>query len=137
MSVSIRELEELSQELKVVQDKIAWMQSVLEKQRLLPIQPPSRPAEPRAELWPSEGEEWTSEHLARLDAHLAAQGLLSHPTAEEIARVKAYEAEVPPAERQRIREELRQLKLAPPLSEVIRRMREGWSGSDWPTEIER
>jgi len=137
MSVSIQELKELHQELKLVQDKIAWIQSILEEQGLLLIQPPSRPAEPRAELWPSEGEGWTREHLARLDAHLATQGLLSHPTAEEIARVKAYEAEVPPAERRRIRKELRQLKLDPPLSEVIRWMREGWSGSDWPTEIER
>jgi hypothetical protein len=135
MGVSIRELEELSQELRIMQDEIAWIQSILEEQGLLPIRP--RPAEPRAELWPSEGEEWTSDHLARLDANLATHGLLSHPTAEEIARVKAYEAEVPLAERQRIRKELRQLKLDPPLSEVIRRMREGWSGSDWPTEIER
>lgn len=137
MSVSIQELKELSQELKLVQDKISWIQSILEEQGLLPIQPSVHPAEPREELWPSEGEEWTSEHLARLDAHLATQGLLSYPTVDEIARVKAYEAEVPPAERQRIREELRQLRLAPPLSEVIRWMRERWSGSDWPMKIER
>lgn len=84
----------------------------------------------------AEGEEWTPERLAQLDAYLVNQGLLSCPTADEIARVEAYEAEVSPVERRRIREELRQLELDPPLSEVIRRMREGWSGSDWPMEIE-
>jgi len=125
MNISSQELQKLRQELKTVREEVVWIQTVLERQGLLPARTSDYQAQPRVEPRLAEGEEWTPERLAQLDAYLVNQGLLSCPTADEIARVEAYEAEVSPVERRRIREELRQLELDPPLSEVIRWMREG------------
>jgi prevent-host-death family protein len=74
-------------------------------------------------LQPEEEAPPTSER-ERVRAALRAAGLLSEPTAQEVARVKAWEAEHPPEEQERILAELRSLRLDPPLSEIILRNRD-------------
>lgn len=74
-------------------------------------------------LQPAEEAPPTSER-ERVRAVLRAAGLLSEPTAEEVAEVKAWEAEHPPEEQERILAELRSLRLDPPLSEIILRNRD-------------
>jgi prevent-host-death family protein len=59
----------------------------------------------------------------RVRAALRAAGLLSEPTAQEIAEVEAFEAKHSPEDRERILAELRGLHLHPPLSEIILRNR--------------
>jgi prevent-host-death family protein len=60
----------------------------------------------------------------RVRAALRAAGLLSEPTAQEIAQVEAYEAKYSHEDRERILAELRSLHLDPPLSEIILRNRD-------------
>jgi prevent-host-death family protein len=74
-------------------------------------------------LWPSE-----EGHLApereRVRTALRAAGLLSEPTAQEIAEVQAFEARHPVEDQERILSEWRQLEIEPSLSEIILRNRE-------------
>ena len=55
---------------------------------------------------------------------LRAAGLLSEPTAQEVAEVQAFEARHPVEDQERILTEWRQLEIEPSLSEIILRNRE-------------
>lgn len=72
-------------------------------------------------------------------AQLYADGVLVRPSAEWLAWVRELEAEweaVPEEEKRAAEEELRNLRLDPPLSEIIIRMRGGWypDESEWVDE---
>jgi hypothetical protein len=60
----------------------------------------------------------------RVRAALQAADLLSEPTVEEVAAVQAFDATHSPAGQQRMLTRWRQLKLSPPLSEIIIQNRE-------------
>jgi prevent-host-death family protein len=64
----------------------------------------------------------------RVRTALRTAGLLSEPTAQEIAELEAFEAKHSPEDRERILAELRGLSLDPPLSEIISRNRDLESG---------
>jgi prevent-host-death family protein len=74
-------------------------------------------------LWPEEEARRPPER-ERVRAILQAAGLLSEPTPQELAEVRAFEAQHPPEDQERILAEWRRLKLDPPLSEIILRNRE-------------
>lgn len=64
---------------------------------------------------------------------LRAAGLLMDPTPEMLARAAAWDA-LPESEKQEAVEELRNLKLDPPLSEIVIRAREFRPGWEWIVE---
>ena len=70
---------------------------------------------------------------AQLLADLRAAGMLAEPTPEMLARVAAWDA-LPESEKQEAIEELRNLKLDPPLSEIVIRAREFRPGWEWIVE---
>jgi prevent-host-death family protein len=74
-------------------------------------------------LWPSEEARLAPER-EQVRTALRAAGLLSEPTAQEVAEVQAFEAQHPVEDQERILTEWRQLEVAPPLSEIILRNRE-------------
>ena len=74
-------------------------------------------------FWPSEEARLAPER-ERVRTALRAAGLLSEPTAQEIAEVQAFEARHPVEDQERILTEWRQLEIEPPLSEIILRNRE-------------
>ena len=74
-------------------------------------------------LWPSEEARLAPER-ERVRTALRAAGLLSEPTAQEVAEVQAFEARHPVEDQERILTEWRQLEIEPPLSEIILRNRE-------------
>ena len=74
-------------------------------------------------FWPSEEARLTPER-ERVRTALRAAGLLSEPTAQEVAEVQAFEARHPVEDQERILSEWRQLEIEPPLSEIILRNRE-------------
>jgi len=55
---------------------------------------------------------------------LRVASLLSEPTAQEVAEVRAFEAQHPAEDQERILAEWRRLELEPPLSEIILRNRD-------------
>jgi prevent-host-death family protein len=74
-------------------------------------------------FWPSQEARLAPERV-RVRTALRAAGLLSEPTAQEVAEVKAFEARHPVEDQERILTEWRQLEIEPPLSEIILRNRE-------------
>lgn len=74
-------------------------------------------------LWPLEETRLVSER-EQVRATLRAAGLLSEPTAQEVAEVQAFEAQHSPEDQERILAEWRQLEVVPSLSEIILRSRE-------------
>ena len=64
---------------------------------------------------------------------LRAAGQLMDPTPEMLARAAAWDA-LPESEKQEAVEELRNLKLDPPLSEIVIRAREFRPGWEWIVE---
>lgn len=70
----------------------------------------------------------------RLLAALGRAGLLAEPTPEMRRRATAYNARQKPEDQQKILDELRSLRLDPPLSEIILRSRAWRLGADWVTE---
>ena len=64
---------------------------------------------------------------------LRAAGLLMDPTPEMLAWAAAWDA-LPESEKQEAVEELRNLKLDPPLSEIVIRAREFRPGWEWIVE---
>jgi len=74
-------------------------------------------------FWPSEEARLAPER-ERVRTALRAAGLLSEPTAQEVAEVQAFEARHPVEDQERILTEWRQLEIEPPLSEIILRNRE-------------
>ena len=74
-------------------------------------------------LWPSEEAPLAPER-ERVRTALRAAGLLSEPTAQEVAEVQAFEARHPVEDQERILAEWRQLEIEPSLSEIILRNRE-------------
>ena len=74
-------------------------------------------------LWPSE-EARLSPERERVRFALRVASLLSEPTAQEVAEVRAFEAQHPAEDQERILAEWRRLELEPPLSEIILRNRE-------------
>lgn len=70
---------------------------------------------------------------AQLLADLRAAGMLMEPTPEMLARAAAWDA-LPESEKQEAIEELRNLKLDPPLSEIVIRAREFRPGWEWIIE---
>jgi prevent-host-death family protein len=74
-------------------------------------------------LWPSEEPPLVPER-ERVRTALRAAGLLSEPTAQEVADVQAFEARHPVEEQEHILSEWRRLEIEPPLSETILRNRE-------------
>jgi prevent-host-death family protein len=74
-------------------------------------------------LWPSEETPLAPER-EQVRTALRAAGLLSEPTAQEVAEVQAFEARHPVEDQERILSEWRQLETEPPLSETILRNRE-------------
>jgi len=74
-------------------------------------------------LHPAEAPERISER-ERVRAALHAAGLLSEPTPAEVAEARAWAIQHPAEEQERILEELRRLRLDPPLSEIILRNRD-------------
>ncbi len=74
-------------------------------------------------LWPSEEVHPTAAR-ERVRAVLRAAGLLSEPTAQEVAQTQAFEARHSPEDQKRILAEWRQLEIEPPLSEIILHIRE-------------
>lgn len=77
----------------------------------------------------------TDEHdeETQLLADLRAAGMLVDPTPEMLARAAAWDA-LPGSEKQEAIEELRNLKLNPPLSEIVIRAREFRPGWEWIVE---
>ena len=74
-------------------------------------------------LWPAEAT--ISVPVRRqVRAALRAAGLLSEPTAQEMAAVQVFDATHSPADQQRMLARWRQLKLSPALSEIILQNRE-------------
>lgn len=67
-----------------------------------------------------------------LRADLLARGAIRRPSPEELAVAARWQAR-PEKERARIVEMLQTLRLDPPLSEIIHRMRAGW----YPSEEEQ
>jgi len=74
-------------------------------------------------LWPSE-EARLSPERERVRFALRVASLLSEPTAQEVAEVRAFEAQHPAEDQERILAEWRRLELEPPLSEIILRNRD-------------
>jgi len=74
-------------------------------------------------LWPSEEVSPTPER-ERVRSALREDGLLSEPTAQEIAEVQAFESQHSAEDQERILAEWRQLKIDPPLSDIILHNRE-------------
>ena len=74
-------------------------------------------------FWPSEEARLTPER-ERVRTALRAAGLLSEPTAQEVAEVQTFEARHPVKDQERILTEWRQLEIEPSLSEIILRNRE-------------
>jgi len=74
-------------------------------------------------LWPSEEARLAPER-EQVRTALRAAGLLSEPTAQEVAEVQAFEARHPVEDQERILSEWRRLEIEPPLSEIILRNRE-------------
>jgi len=74
-------------------------------------------------LWPSEETPLVPER-EQVRTALRAAGLLSEPTAQEVAEVQAFEARHPVEDQERILSEWRQLEIEPSLSEIIFRNRE-------------
>jgi prevent-host-death family protein len=74
-------------------------------------------------LWPSAEARLASER-EQVRTALRVAGLLSEPTAQEVAEVQAFEARHPVEDQERILSEWRQLEVEPPLSEIILRNRE-------------
>ena len=70
---------------------------------------------------------------AQLLADLRAAGMLVDPTPEMLARAAAWDA-LSESEKQEAVEELRNLKLDPPLSEIVIRAREFRPGWEWIVE---
>jgi hypothetical protein len=70
---------------------------------------------------------------AQMLAELRAAGLLMDPTPEMLARAAAWDA-LPESEKQETIEALRNLKLDPPLSEIVIRAREFRPGWEWIVE---
>ena len=70
---------------------------------------------------------------AQLLADLRAAGMLAEPTPGMLARAAAWDA-LPESEKQEAIEELRNLKLDPPLSEIVIRAREFRPGWEWIVE---
>jgi len=70
---------------------------------------------------------------AQLLADLRAAGMLADPTPEMLARAAAWDA-LPESEKQEAIEELGNLKLDPPLSEIVIRAREFRPGWEWTAE---
>ena len=70
------------------------------------------------------GETPSTSEREQVRAALRAAGLLSEPTAQEIAEIEAWRASHPPEEQARILADLRSLRLVPPLSEIILRNRD-------------
>lgn len=60
-------------------------------------------------------------------------GFLAEPTPDRRRRAAEYDARHGPGEQKRILDELRSLRLDPPLSEIILRSRAWRFGSDWVT----
>lgn len=67
---------------------------------------------------------------AQMLAELRAAGLLMDPTPEMLARAAAWDA-LPESEKQEAIEALRNLELAPSLSEIVIRAREFRPGWEW------
>ena len=74
-------------------------------------------------LWPSE-EPRLSPERERVRFALRVASLLSEPTAQEVAEVRAFEAQHSAEDQERILAEWRRLEIEPLLSEVILRNRE-------------
>lgn len=74
-------------------------------------------------IWPSEEARLAPER-EQVRTTLRAAGLLSEPTAQEVAEVQAFEARHPAEDQERILSEWRQLEIEPSLSEIILRNRE-------------
>ena len=70
---------------------------------------------------------------AQLLADLRAAGMLADPTPEMLAQAAAWDA-LPESEKQEAIEELRNLELDPPLSEIVTRAREFRPGWEWIVE---
>ena len=70
---------------------------------------------------------------AQLLTDLRAAGMLAEPTPGMLARAAAWDA-LPESEKQEAIEELRNLKLDPPLSEIVIRAREFRPGWEWIVE---
>ena len=75
-------------------------------------------------LWPAREESGHTLERERVRAALQAAGLLSQPTTQEAAEVRAFEARHPPEDQERILAEWRRLDIVPSLSEIILRNRE-------------
>lgn len=73
----------------------------------------------------------------QLLADLRAVGLLMEPTPEMLARAAEYDAKYSPEEQEAILQELRSLRLDPPLSEVVIRAREFRPGWKWIFDEEK
>jgi len=71
---------------------------------------------------------------SQLLAELRAAGLLMEPTPEMQAHADEYDARYSPEEQETILQELRSIRLDPPLSEVIARAREFRPGWRWIVE---
>lgn len=84
-------------------------------------------------LWPRE-EVPSTPARERVQAALRAAGLLSEPTSEMRRLAAEYDAQHPPEEQERILTELRSLRLAPPLSQIILESRTWRLGSEWLAE---
>ena len=74
-------------------------------------------------LWLSEEARLAPER-EQVRTALRAAGLLSEPTAQEVAEVQAFEARHPVEDQERILSEWRRLEIEPSLSEIILRNRE-------------
>ena len=70
-------------------------------------------------LWPAREESGHTLERERVRAALQAAGLLSQPTTQEAAEVRAFEARHPPEDQERILAEWRRLDIVPSLSEIV------------------
>ena len=70
-------------------------------------------------LWPAREESGHTLERERVRAALQAAGLLSQPTTQEAAEVRAFEAQHPPEDQERILAEWRRLDIVPSLSEIV------------------
>ena len=70
-------------------------------------------------LRPAREENGRTLERERVRAALQAAGLLSQPTTQEAAEVRAFEAQHPPEDQERILAEWRRLDIVPSLSEIV------------------
>lgn len=120
MATPTSEIESLKVRITELERALSQLQARLAQQdaRSLSIPALKQPA-PAQQIW----------------ASLLVRGIIRSSTLAELALSAAWRA-LPEAEQIAVRQELRALKLNPPLSEIIHKMRSGWypDQSEWATE---